>query len=131
MPTIYLFFMILGQLGTWLTAWLAYEYEWQYVYYFMMATMLASILIIFVTMPFERYQQKRFPITFSKFGNVVIFSIMMCSFIYIMVYGKTYDWFAHESIRIATANGWAARSSIWSADWDSGTWQKFSAFCWS
>ena len=103
MPTIYLFFMILGQLGTWLTAWLAYEYEWQYVYYFMMATMLASILIIFVTMPFERYQQKRFPITFSKFGNVVIFSIMMCSFIYIMVYGKTYDWFAHESIRIATA----------------------------
>ena len=103
MPTIYLFFMILGQLGTWLTAWLAYEYEWQYVYYFMMATMLASILIIFVTMPFERYQQKRFPITFSKFGNVVIFSIMMCSFIYIMVYGKTYDWFAHESIRVAKA----------------------------
>ena len=32
-PGIYLFFMILGQLGTSLTAWLAYEYEWQYVYY--------------------------------------------------------------------------------------------------
>ena len=102
MPTIYLFFMILGQLGTWLTAWLAYEYEWQYVYYFMMGAMLASILIIFVTMPFERYPQKHFPITFSKFGNVVIFSVMMCSFIYIMVYGKTYDWFSNESIRLAT-----------------------------
>ena len=102
MPTIYLFFMILGQLGTWLTAWLAYEYEWQYVYYFMMATMLASILIIFVTMPYQKYRTRRFPITFSKFGNVVIFSVMMCSFIYVMVYGKTYDWFDNESIRLAT-----------------------------
>ena len=44
MPTIYFFFMILGQMGTWLTAWLAYSYEWQYVYYFMMAAMLAAIL---------------------------------------------------------------------------------------
>ena len=102
MPTIYLFFMILGQLGTWLTAWLASEYEWHYVYYFMMATMLASILIIFVTMPFQKYRTRRFPITFSKFGNVVIFSVMMCSFIYVMVYGKTYDWFDNESIRLAT-----------------------------
>ena len=33
-PVIYLFFMIIGQLGTWLTAWLAYAYEWQYVPHF-------------------------------------------------------------------------------------------------
>lgn len=103
MPTIYLFFMILGQIGTWLTAWLAYEYEWQYVYYFMMGTMLISILIIFATMPFHTYPTRHFPITFSKFGNVVIFSIMMCSFIYVMVYGKTFDWFDNRSICVATA----------------------------
>ena len=103
MPTIYLFFMILGQIGTWLTAWLAYEYEGQYVYYFMMGTMLISILIIFATMPFHTYPTRHFPITFSKFGNVVIFSIMMCSFIYVMVYGKTFDWFDNRSICVATA----------------------------
>lgn len=102
MPTIYLFFMILGQMGTWLTAWLAYEYEWQYVYYFMMATMLISMVIIFTTMPFHPYPTRHFPITFSKFGNVVIFSIMMCSFIYVMVYGKTLDWFDDRSICTAT-----------------------------
>ena len=34
-PAIYLFFMVLGQLGTSLTAWLAFEYEWQYIHYFM------------------------------------------------------------------------------------------------
>mgnify|MGYP000102082067 CR=1 FL=1 len=32
-PAIYLFFMVLGQLGTSLTAWLAFEYEWQYIHY--------------------------------------------------------------------------------------------------
>lgn len=44
-------FMILGQMGTALTAWLAFEYEWKYVYYFMMGILLLSILILFITMP--------------------------------------------------------------------------------
>lgn len=98
MPIIYLFFMILGQVGTALTAWLAYEYEWQYVYYFMMGTILLSILIIFITMPFHSYSGERFPITFSKFGNVVVFSCMVTCFIYILVYGKTLDWFDDPTI---------------------------------
>lgn len=98
MPIIYLFFMILGQVGTALTAWLAYEYEWQYVYYYMMGTILLSILVIFVTMPFHSYPGERFPITFSKFGNVAVFSCMLTCFIYILVYGKTLDWFDDPTI---------------------------------
>lgn len=84
-PVIYLFFMIIGQLGTWLTAWLAYAYEWQYVYHFMMAFMLAGIIIVFFTMPYHKYPMPKFPITLSKFGNVTVFSIMLCSFAYVMV----------------------------------------------
>ncbi len=102
MPTIYLFFMILGQIGTCLTAWLAYEYEWQYVYYYMMGTMLLAIAILFITMPWHRYPGKKFPINFAKFGNVVVFSGMMCSFIYIMVYGKVLDWYDSPEIQLAT-----------------------------
>ena len=102
MPTIYFFFMILGQFGTWLTAWFAYEYEWQMVYYVMMAAMLAAILIIFLTMPYHPYPSKRIPLSFSKFGNVVIFCLMCCSFIYIMVYGKVLDWYDDRTIRYAT-----------------------------
>ena len=48
-PAIYLFFMVLGQLGTSLTAWLAFEYEWQYIHYFMMGLLLLCILITFIT----------------------------------------------------------------------------------
>ena len=102
MPTIYFFFMILGQMGTWLTAYLAYAYEWQYVYYFMMAAMLVAIVISMVAMPYHKYPMKKFPINFSKFGNVVVFSMMCCSFIFIMVYGKVLDWYSHPYIRIAT-----------------------------
>ena len=102
MPTIYFFFMILGQMGTWLTAYLAYAYEWQYVYYFMMAAMLVAIVISMVTMPYHKYPMKKFPINFSKFGNVVVFSMMCCSFIFIMVYGKVLDWYSHPYIRMAT-----------------------------
>lgn len=102
MPTIYFFFMILGQMGTWLTAYLAYAYEWQYVYYFMMAAMLVAIVISMVAMPYHRYPMKKFPINFSKFGNVVVFSMMCCSFIFIMVYGKVLDWYSHPYIRMAT-----------------------------
>ena len=47
--------MILGQLGTSLTAWLAYEYQWQEVYYYMMCMTLVAILIVLVTMPYHTY----------------------------------------------------------------------------
>lgn len=104
MPLIYFFFMLLGQAGTWLTAWLAYSYEWQYVYYFMMAFMLAAIFIIMVTMPYHSYVTTRgLPLSFTKFGNVVIFCIMCASFSFIMVYGKVLDWYAHPHIKWATA----------------------------
>ena len=102
MPTIYFFFMVLGQIGTWLTAWFAYYYEWQYVYYVMMASMLVAVLVTLVAMPFNPYPTKHPPLSFSKFGNVVVFSAMCCSFIYIMVYGKTLDWYDDPTIRWST-----------------------------
>ena len=98
MPIIYLFFMILGQLGTSLTAWLAYEYQWQDVYYYMMGMTLVAILIVMVTMPYHAYSNRRFPITLRKFGNVAVFSSMMTCGIYVLVYGKTLDWFADPTI---------------------------------
>lgn len=104
-PAIYLFFMMLGQLGTSLTAWLAYEYEWQYVYYYMMATTLVSIFIIFITMPYHNYAGQRFPINFKKFGSVVLFCLPFICFIYVMVYGKVLDWYDDPSIVRATIIG--------------------------
>lgn len=98
MPVIYLFFMVLGQLGTSLTAWLAYEYQWQDVYYYMMGTTLVAIFAVLVTMPYHSYANRRFPITLRKAGNVAVFSAMMTCLTYVLVYGKTLDWFADPTI---------------------------------
>ena len=101
-PAVYLFFMILGQSGTALTAWLSFEYEWKYVYYFMMGILLVSILIIFITMPNYKFPG-RFPINFRKFGNVTAFCVSLTCLTYVLVYGKVLDWYDDESIRWATA----------------------------
>ena len=104
-PAIYLFFMMLGQGGTSLTAWLAYEYNWQYVYYYMMGMTLVSILFIFVTMPYHNYVGRRFPINFKQFGNVVMFCLPFICFTYVVIYGKVLDWFDDPSIVRATIIG--------------------------
>lgn len=101
-PGIYLFFMILGQLGTSLTAWLAFEYEWQYVYYYMMGMLLVSILVIFITMPYHKFHTKRPPVNFRQFGNATLFCIPLVCITYVMTYGKVYDWFDDPGIRLAT-----------------------------
>lgn len=102
-PGIYLFFMILGQLGTSLTAWLAFEYEWQYVYYFMMGLLLFCILLVFITMPYHKYATRRFPINFRQFGNASIFSVSLLCITYVLIYGKVLDWYDAPTIRWATA----------------------------
>lgn len=101
---IYLFFMIMGQCGTALTAWLAYEYRWQDVYYCMMGLSLIAILLIFITMPYRGYKGlPRFPISLRMFGNVTALCLSLACFSYVMVYGKTLDWFDDSTIRWATA----------------------------
>ena len=105
-PAVYFFFMLLGQAGTSLTAWLSFEYEWQYVYLFMMGTSLLSILIIFISMPYRGYRKESIvPINLRQFGNVAIFCLTGVCFSYVLVYGKTYDWFDHPNIRWMTIIG--------------------------
>ena len=101
-PAIYLFFMILGQLGTSLTAWLAFEYEWQYIHYFMMGLLLLCILITFITMPYHKYTTRRFPINFKQFGNASIFCITLACITYVLTYGKVLDWYDDPTIQWAT-----------------------------
>lgn len=102
-PGIYLFFMILGQCGTWLTAWLAYEYEWQYVYYFMMGLLLICILLSFITMPYYRYPTRYAPVNLRQFGNVTLFCLSLICMVYVLTYGKVLDWYDHPNIWWATA----------------------------
>ena len=105
-PGVYFFFMLLGQMGTSLTAWLSFEYEWQYVYYFMMDSSEVAIIIIFISMPYRGYTTRRpNPISLKQFGNVAIFCLAGVCFSYVLIYGKVYDWYDDYSIRLMTLIG--------------------------
>ena len=65
-PIIYFFFMLLGQIGTWITAWFAYNYHWQMVYYAMLGSILVALLITLVCMPYNPYPTKHCPLSFSS-----------------------------------------------------------------
>ena len=64
----------------------------------MMGMTLEAILIIMVTMPYHSYNSRRFPINFRKFGSVAVFSAMMTCIVYVLVYGKTLDWYSDPTI---------------------------------
>jgi len=101
LPVVYVFFMTMGQVGSFVTAWLAYEYEWQYVYYAMMALSLLAIVLVESTMKYQK--GKGHWVRYYKMGDFTAASVFLLSVCYILVYGKTLDWFDDITIRIAMA----------------------------
>ena len=99
LPIVYVFFMTMGQVGSFVTAWLAYEYEWQYVYYAMMALALMSIMLVLVTMKYQK--GNGLWVRFYKTGDFTAVSVFLLSVCYMLVYGKTLDWFDDVTMRIA------------------------------
>ncbi len=92
LPFLYLFFLTVGQLGSFVTAWLAFSFQWQYVYYFMIAIALICLLLVEVTMVYQK-RIKPIRLTLIKFGDTVCASLLLLSFSFIFIYGKTLDWF--------------------------------------
>ncbi|MCQ2255930.1 MAG: MFS transporter [Bacteroidaceae bacterium] len=105
----YLFFMIYGQLDNSFLAWLTFEYDWKMMYVALIGILLICLLIVTLTMRFKSYDEvppRKY--TFHHFGNLVSFGIGMACLCYILVYGKTYDWFANDTIRLAAIIGTVA-----------------------
>lgn len=114
-PIANLFFMTVGQLGTVLTAWAAYRYQWTAVYEVEMMILVVLALCIIL---FERVRTIRdtdesatteddlshdsFPRTFRRFlhwapvrqvPNVFCLGFTWGAAAFVLVYGKTLDWF--------------------------------------
>ena len=99
---LYLFFLTIGQLGSFVTAYLAYSYEWQYVYYFMIALALISLVLVELTMVYQK-RVNTAHLNMKKFGDMVLASLLLMSLCYVLIYGKTLDWFDDRTIRLAVA----------------------------
>lgn len=102
MPVLYCFILLIAQSSNILTAWFAYEYSWQEAYYVVIGLLLAGILTVSVTMPDEE-KRERYRIEWRKVPELILMTIFLCSMAYVLVFGKTLDWFDSKPICVAAA----------------------------
>lgn len=96
MPVLYFFILLISQLSNVLTAWFAYEYHWQDAYFVVIGMLMAAMMLVVVTMPDEK--RKGYKMEWRKVPGMILMAAALCCFTYILVYGKTLDWFASDSI---------------------------------
>ena len=96
MPVLYFFILLISQLSNMLTAWFAYEYQWRDAYFVVIGMLMAAMMLVVVTMPDEK--RKGYKMEWRKVPGMILMAAALCCFTYILVYGKTLDWFASDSI---------------------------------
>lgn len=93
--------LIIAQLSNLLTAYYAYHATWRTAYYVVMVMILVALLLVKFTMPDEE-KTTSYEWEWRKMPIVICLGVMMCSLAYILVCGKTLDWFSSPRIVWAT-----------------------------
>lgn len=102
MPVLYCFILLIAQSSNIVTAWFAYEYRWQDAYYGVIGMLLVAILLVVSTMPGEK-RRTPYRIEWRKIPEMLLMAVALCSMAYVLVFGKTLDWFESPQICVATA----------------------------
>ena len=101
MPVLYFLILLISQASNMLTAWFAYEYQWQHAYYVVIGMLLAAMLLVVCTMPSEKGAHNIYKVEWHKVPDMLLMATTLCSMAYILVYGKTLDWLQSRNIQLA------------------------------
>ena len=99
---LYMIFLSIGQLGNYITSYVAYHYRWQYSYLVVMGIAIIGMLLVLIFMAPGR-ERGRDELVLPPISQAVPCAVLFVSICYILTYGKTYDWF--DDIRISIAGG--------------------------
>lgn len=102
MPLLYFYILLLAQLSNMVTAWFAYEYNWQDTYYVVIGMLLVAILLVICTM-YDEKKVASYKVEWKLVPDMILMAIALCCMAYILVYGKTLDWLDSMNIRWALA----------------------------
>ena len=94
--------LMIAQLGNVLTAYYAWHATWRHAYYVVMVMLLVALILVKFTMPNEE-KSVAYQWEWKKIPVVVCLGVMMVSLCYVLVCGKTLDWFSSPRIVYATA----------------------------
>lgn len=99
-PCLYGYIFCIVQLGNFFSSWIATDLSWSDYYYLIAGLMIFTAVLLYFIMP--AYQSEgKYKIPFSRIVDMLLGAIALSSFCYIMFFGKTYDWFESDYIRIA------------------------------
>lgn len=101
MPVLYGYILCIVQFSNYVSAWVAYEFRWEYTYFLVIGMMLFAMLIVLLT--FCSAPTHKYHLPWRLLPDALLLSIAMGALCYILVFGKTYDWFGHSAICIALA----------------------------
>lgn len=101
MPVLYFVILLIAQLSNVLLAWFAYEYHWQDAYFVVIGMLLTAMLLCLVTMKDE--VRKTYSMEWRKVPGMLLMATCLCCMTYILVYGKTLDWWDDRGILQAGA----------------------------
>lgn len=93
--------LMIAQLGNVLTAYYAWHATWRHVYYVVMVMLLVALILVKFTMPNEE-KSVAYQWEWKKIPVVVCLGVMMVSLCYVLVCGKTLDWFSSPRIVYTT-----------------------------
>lgn len=100
MPVLYFYILLIAQSSNVVTAWFAYEYQWQQVYYVVMGMLLIGILLVVLLLRDEA-PKAPYHIEWELISDMLLMALVLCSMSYLLVYGKTLDWWNSVQIRWA------------------------------
>lgn len=100
---LYLFIMVLIQLSNYIVGWVAYEYQWTYSYTLVNIILAASLLLVWLTMTSTKRNDEYYRIPWCMAGELALTACCLCAACYVLIYGKTLNWFSSPSIGLCTA----------------------------
>lgn len=101
-------FLTIGQVGSYLTSKIAYEYRWQYAHWYVaIYVLIAMLLVLFLMRPSHTHDKSK--IEWPPLSQAITATLFFFAVTFILVYGKTYDWF--DDWRISLSAGVALVSA--------------------
>lgn len=101
-------FLTIGQAGSYLTSKIAYEYRWQYAHWYVaIYVLIAMLLVLFLMRPSHTRDKSK--IEWPPLSQAITAAIFFFAVTFVLVYGKTYDWF--DDWRISLSAGVALVSA--------------------
>lgn len=99
-PCLYGYIFCIVQLGNFFSSWVANGFNWTDYYYLVAGLMVFTAALAYFTMP-AYISEGNYKIPFSRLVDMFLAAIALSGFCYLMFFGKTYDWFESNYIRIA------------------------------